>query len=112
MTIPRSFTEWFARLSGSAGERLARVSLGTVGHPRRDWNYLLAATAILMIVSIGASSSLLLTKNEEGPVAATPIKVGSFDRGLLTKTVEALVAREDAFEALKRRPPPLVDPSR
>lgn len=88
------------------------ASLGAVGNPRRDWNYLLAATAILMIASIGASSSLFLTKDEGGPVVAAPIRIGSFDRGLLKRTVEELATREEAFETLKRRPPSLVDPSR
>lgn len=88
----------------------AHASLGAVGHPDRDWTYLLVGTAVLLLLAVGVSSLTLLVPSEES--FAAPITVPSLDRGALRETLEKLRAGEERFEALKRSPPRFVDPSR
>ncbi len=84
----------------------------SVGHPDRDWRYLLVATVVGMVVGLGVTSITFFRSDITTHTTPGTARVDTLNRGALIESLETLRERQVIFDTLRRQPPTLVDPVR
>lgn len=83
--------------------------------PYRDWFVLvsLLACVILVFVAVAAYSFIAITTSGRPETAASVdgVALQLVDEEKLDSVILLLEKRDDAFEAIKQSPPPIIDPS-
>lgn len=103
-----SFLNWL----NVRGQKVEPVTTTAVGNAARDWFRLLIACAVATLLSVGVTTVAL--RAGDSPTVGVPpsISVTTIDREALNAALTRFIEAAAEFDAVKRTPPQLVDPSR